>query len=691
MCVGRIALEGGEAADIQAVDEIVGSKGITLSGDGTTHKNANYESRHIMLTTSTGEKVSRAIGVHSAINHTIKGVSMDYAEDQKKFVCLLLDVRSQADRETRGEKALLSLAHEKYKALLDELAGRTMFNAGGVESWRCLSDDEREAHSSMAINDFQLALSNTLMEPEKHHAPSVAKATWETISAAGGLEVWHGLLNGEREVHSSAALHAIHTKIGQKEFDGLSDIEKDATTFFVWAGCFMHKELNAFKGGYTRMSGYWKKHDLPGPAKLLNKDNAAAASTGPSAAKLRAIEVSERGAIKVLSLAGAIFCHKDDKKATVWIIRHRLLISFLGVIKDKKEKRTLTNIKKNVLTGLLDPETNSEMCPLAIYSQIITIPFMQQVRGPTREHTNILDLGPLLVKVIAHCTAIVADPDLVLAPDARYQTATLDGQPFERPEVFYAVQRLIPTLPHIQGLLVEFFQGAKDTWERFSSEFAAGGAIDQATNAQREQVWMKTTNNDNEGTLGTYRISARRAPRMTIDQFNARLRYKRNNTGSYIKNILHSSVDQKLLQKRAREKGSGGRQKKWRLAQAWYDQLVVAKKHEKDRCKQAKKDAADAKVAAVVPRLEVAAIPKMTVGQITLQLQWHRHFDPEVPPNSEIGMLKAGKVKVLEAAIERYNSGKARPCTRVACEVVEESGATDLASESGDGSDHDEF
>ncbi|EGN92224.1 hypothetical protein SERLA73DRAFT_157120 [Serpula lacrymans var. lacrymans S7.3] len=424
--IGQIALEGGEAANIQAVDEIVGSKaliGITLSGDGTTHKYVNYESRHIMFTTSSGEKVNCAIGVHSAINHTsetqlegwwelilemyrtynvssrakeyqadprefylaVKGVSMDHAEDQKKF-------------------ALSSLAHEKYKALLDELAEHTMFNAGGVESWRCLSGDEREARSLMAINDFQLALSNTLMEQEKHHAPSVAKATWETISAAGGLEVWHGLSNREREVHLSMALCAIHIKIGQEEFDGLSDIEKDAATFS-------------------------KKHGLPGPAKLLNKAKLGYTFRWPDTSNTQ--------------------YQRYGDVATVWIIHHQLLISFLGVVKDKKEKCTLTNIKKNVLTGLLDPETNSKMCPLAIYSQIITIPFMQQVRGPTGEHTIVLDLGPLLIKVIAHCTAIVADPDLVLAPDARYQTATLDGQPFERPKVFYAVQRLILTLPHI--------------------------------------------------------------------------------------------------------------------------------------------------------------------------------------------------------------------------------------------------
>ncbi|EGO30259.1 hypothetical protein SERLADRAFT_404512 [Serpula lacrymans var. lacrymans S7.9] len=450
-----VALHNVPVAHAEGVVSVVtAAVGVTVEGraNSTTHKNVNYKSRHIMLTTSSGEKVSCAIGVYSAINHTsetqlkgwwelvlemyrtynessrgkeyqadprefylaVKGISTDRARDQKKFVHLLLDVQSQANQETRGEKALSNLAHKKYRALLNKLAKHP-----------CLM----------------------------------------------------------QEVHLSVALCTVHIKIGQKEFDGLLDIEKDAATFFVWAGCFMHKGLNTVKGGYTRMSGCWKKHDLLGPAKLLNKDNAAAASIWPSAARLRGIEVSKRGAIKVLSLVGAIFCHKDNKKgqqdtlcfymeaklgytfqwpdtsntqyqsygdaATVWIIHHELLISFLGVVKDKKEKYTFRNIKKNVLTRLLDPEMDFRIYPLAIYSQIITIPCMQQVRGPTQEHTNILDLEPFLIIMIAHCTAIVADPDLAPAPDARYQTATLNGQPFKRLEVFYAVQRLILMLPKI--------------------------------------------------------------------------------------------------------------------------------------------------------------------------------------------------------------------------------------------------
>ncbi|KAG2738469.1 hypothetical protein P692DRAFT_20668866, partial [Suillus brevipes Sb2] len=56
---------------------------------------------------------------------------------------------------------------------------------------------------------------------------------------------------------------------------------------------------------------------------------------------------------------------------------------------------------------------------------------------------------------------------------------------------------------HFPQLLVAFFQGALDTWIQFSAEFAAGGAIDKSSPSQRQMAHMKTTNDDNEGALGT--------------------------------------------------------------------------------------------------------------------------------------------------------------------------------------------
>jgi hypothetical protein len=59
---------------------------------------------------------------------------------------------------------------------------------------------------------------------------------------------------------------------------------------------------------------FWKSNGLQGPVVLMNKDNAAAAAVGNSAVKKRAEEVSTAGAVKLLSLLGALLNHKDDKK-----------------------------------------------------------------------------------------------------------------------------------------------------------------------------------------------------------------------------------------------------------------------------------------------------------------------------------------------------------------------------------------
>jgi hypothetical protein len=74
----------------------------------------------------------------------------------------------------------------------------------------------------------------------------------------------------------------------------------------------MHKEMNSVKGGNRAMMAFWAEAGLVGPIQLMNLDNAAAASAGTSAAKKRAEEISQAGAVKAISLAGAIFHHKDD-------------------------------------------------------------------------------------------------------------------------------------------------------------------------------------------------------------------------------------------------------------------------------------------------------------------------------------------------------------------------------------------
>ena len=145
-------------------------------------------------------------------------------------------------------------------------------------------------------------------------------------------------------------------------------------------------------------------------------------------------------------------------------------------------------------------------------------------------------------------------------PSATYKTATMDGTPFTRPEAVYAIQRISSdtvTYPHIRRLLASFLNGAMETWIHFLQEFASGGKIDGATATQRRSAFMKTTNDDNEGALGTVRTSLRHAPCMSLSHFNSRLMYKKNNTSSYITKSL-GPEEQKRLRKKARENDCRG-------------------------------------------------------------------------------------------------------------------------------------
>ena len=69
----------------------------------------------------------------------------------------------------------------------------------------------------------------------------------------------------------------------------------------------------------------------------------------------------------------------------------------------------------------------------------------------------------------------------LVGPNASYHAGAMGGQEWQSPEAFTAIQKLAPSLPHLKPLLVAFFEGAAQTWKCFTSEFAPGGLIDEAT------------------------------------------------------------------------------------------------------------------------------------------------------------------------------------------------------------------
>ena len=108
-------------------------------------------------------------------------------------------------------------------------------------------------------------------------------------------------------------------------------------------------------------------------------------------------------------------------------------------------------MEQNVHKALHNIPTLTELTTLSLYSQSIYITYMKQICG--NPETSAFDLGLLHDDVKSHCKKIIENPCLLLDLDATYILEALYGKPWERPEAFYAIHFMLPTLPHLSGAL----------------------------------------------------------------------------------------------------------------------------------------------------------------------------------------------------------------------------------------------
>jgi hypothetical protein len=708
--VARAVLEGGIAAEIQLAYEIVKTSDLTLSGDGTTHKHINYESRHVNLKAPSYSEEddndsdvrhrSRLFGIFSAEDHTsetqvdvlinhllqiakrlknsplaqrgklallledffakLRGMNSDHAKDQKKVFALLKELKDQFMYETLGAEALVEMEPGDLFRLLAEVHEKEIAEAGGAEKWSQLS---REAQEEINVN----------------------------------------------------AMKDMVTELGKAKYAELTEEEKGELQLFIWVGCGMHKDMNAGKGGDTEMQSFWPEEEIPGPVLLANRDNAPVINDIDSdsetlkASETRALNVTNSGATKFTLLMGMYVKHKDDKKgqqdmfryfmesvlgpgillsypdtsntryqssgkaAGEIIVHHPYYVQFMEFIRDGKTTKKFNHLEKNLYAALHDIPTLTELCVLALYAQAITHPYMRQIRGPGTEQINMLELGPLHAQVKVHVQKIIDDPDMLLSPTCSYKTGAMDGKEWERPEVITAVHNKSQDLPYLKPLLVRYFRGALTTWERFTSEFAAQGVIDLATPAEKEKAWMPPTNDVNEGALGSYRVFIRKKPNTSMHMYNAIAMCARNGTEQFmLKNFKED--DYAYIRQQARLVESSGLEKKRRKAMMEKKIEQVEAARSKAR-KRAEGKAAKAAQLATVKRIRNPAdvTGALTVNQLNDQLDIYRVLVEDVPLKSHM-KNKQERIERLKAAIERYNEAHSDSTESEEDEEGEESG-----------------
>jgi hypothetical protein len=310
----------------------------------------------------------------------------------------------------------------------------------------------------------------------------------------------------------------------------------------------------------------------------------------------------------------------------------------------------LNHMEKNVYNGLQDIPTLHELAVHSIYSQVISQPYLQHIRG---SDVNVLDLGPLHQQLIDHHQVLIDNPDILLSLD-HYSDATLNGRALQNPDAICAVMDIAPKLPHLRSLLVEYLNGAKATWVRFSSEFSEGGNIANTTSIQKEASWMHATNDLNEGALGQVRVLFRRCPSMTLGTFNGRVQYKRNGTGEYVKNVVDPKVHQ-AVRKEVRDRDALGLEKQRKLEKAQADQEKVARTREKVTARAQKDQLAAQEMEVMAKVLDISELAKLTGKELDKQLKWHRTFDlskpKRIPMQKDLKKVSQKLEAVREAVI----------------------------------------
>ena len=590
---------------------------MTFSADDTSHRSINYNSRHVNLKADTyeadgvkKERVTRFFGIRS----TLDGSSEESVKEWDKCLNAIVDLYNRSPFGKRNGNLLT------FIELLIKLVGLHSDHCAKEKKDVKLMKDKKMKAVYQSIGEEELIeISNEELKSE------IKEAEKQKIKAAGGKAKWDKLSDNEKKERTAVMMESLVIKLGKEAYEMMSDDEKGTMKLFIWAGCGCHKDLNTVKGGYAAMKTWWAENNVEPPVLLANRDNAAVLEDLPedddtvTPAQQRAIEKTTGGAITAVQIAGAILNHQHDKKgyhdvfrwwfyeccklvitfpdtsntrfqsycnaAAVLLLYLEIFIEFLEYIRNKKQNKRFSHMEQNLWNALHCQATKTELAVLAMYAQVISHPYMTKIRA-TDLQVNALDLGPIHNKVYEHMKQIIQNPSIILGPNATYGTGTLDGEPWQSQAVFDAVQNMAPELPHLQPVLVKFFKGAQETWKKFTSEYAPGGLIDEATTAEKDLAWMPPTNDVNEGALGAFRVLMRRQPLLTELQYNAQAMFHHNNTKAFMEKHF-GPEDYQFLHGLARESTGHEKQRKKAIVEHSQQRIEVSAERVEKRLKNA--------------------------------------------------------------------------------------------------------
>jgi hypothetical protein len=435
------------------------------------------------------------------IGRKATGYSADHAADQMKLSKELCAYKQSCDYQLRGAEAVKSKSEGDIKKVVDERFSYILAEVGDWKGWETRSREEQEKLLERLISEV-----------------------------------------------------CIH--FGKVAFSELPELLQRIAGLWRWSGCCMHKDLNTFKAGAVRLSTFWKEVGLEGPVKLLSREKEEREELAGTAVTDHELSKVSGGAAKLADLVGALVRNKEETKgcpdefrtysmdqlgyeisfpdtsntryqcygdaATELIWQPDFYIGFL-VQHGKKKRRAagLNHMEANILKGLKDPITQTELAVFALYSEAVSKPYAIAVRGSYNESKNALDLGPAHQEIILHIDAIIKIPNLLIGDNASHETGALYGTRWDQTVIDH-IHSIRDQLPYLQPALVAFLEGSRAKWVNFTKEFADGSDISNSTAEERLLSFRPPTNDHSEGAGATWKQLSRHAPSMTTHQKNAR-------------------------------------------------------------------------------------------------------------------------------------------------------------------------
>jgi len=677
--VSRIVKEGYIAACIQLGYEMQVTEALTLSSDGTAHKNLNYDSRHAHYKVEgpDGEKtqVTRFLG----LQRTLDGSSEEAVKEWDYQLQKIFNVFNGSP---------LATERNMWARLVD-----IYIKFAGMHADHCTKEKKNFVlmkEKKIAATEQILGEKRIVDDPVDQLMPHFLAANQAMMEKIGGQSAWDNLTEQQQNEYKAEMLAKLTTDLGKDSFEKLSDREQRLFKLFIWVGCGCHKDLNTVLGGYVSLSKFWSDNGLKQPVLLPNKTNAAIIedkTADASESVKQAVLNSSCGAIKTTKIAGDILNNKNDKSGhhdqfrIWWKARHGTdftfprtsnnhfqsnceaaavltvyredILEYLKYAEQKKAKVRYSHMEKNLVKALNDIPTRTELAVLALYAQAVSHPYMKAIReDPT---TNALDLGPLNQKIESFMVRLIEDPTFLVGEHVSYETGSFDGKPWRSEKVVKKINELAPQFPYLKQALVAFCKGAHETWKRFTSEYTPGGLIDEATQEEKDLAWMPSTNDVNEGALGQFRVMIRRQPQLTLLQYNARTMFARNNTAAFMDEMFTEDTH-KYVWELARQKDTSEKDRLMDIVKLQEEK--IAKKMAIKKKRNAKAAELANRISQVVLQFNIGKIMKLKGEKLRDQFDAFKRegapFPKGVSRYSEVGVLK----DVLNDAISEFQERK---------------------------------